>query len=64
MKASKVLCQGCIGYWCYAIGAQTKEEEVGIIIVVCEFEDVFREELLGLPMPRKIDFKIELIPRA
>ena len=19
MKASKLLCQGCIGYWCYAI---------------------------------------------
>jgi len=31
---------------------------------VCEFEDVFPEELLELPPQRKIDFGIELIPDA
>ena len=49
-------------YWCYAIDTQTKEEKVKNIPVVFEFEDVFPEELLGLPPQRKIDFGIELVP--
>jgi len=61
MKVSKLLCQGCIGYWCYAIDTQTKEEEAENIPVVCEFENVF-PELPGLPLQREIDFGIELIP--
>ena len=28
--------------------------------VVCEFEDVFLDELLGLPLPRDVGFCIEL----
>ena len=62
MKASKLLCQGCMGYWCYAIETQAKEEKGGNIPVLCDFEDVFPEELLGSPLLRKIDFGIELIP--
>ena len=30
--------------------------------VVCEYEDVFLDELLGLPPPRDVDFRIELHP--
>ena len=56
MKASKLLYQGCIGYWCYAISTQTKEDEVENIPVICEFEDVFLEEVPGLPPQREIDF--------
>ncbi|KAK9167057.1 hypothetical protein Scep_002248 [Stephania cephalantha] len=32
------------------------------ISVVCEFPDVFPEDLPGLPPPREIDFIIELVP--
>ena len=64
MKASKLLCQGCIGYWCYAIDTQTKEEKAENIPAVCEFEDVFPEELPGLLPQRKIEFGIESIPSA
>jgi hypothetical protein len=32
------------------------------IAVVCEFPDVFSEELPGLPSDREVDFAIELIP--
>ena len=62
MKASKLLCQGCMGYWCYVIDTQAKEEKAENIPVVCEFEDVFPEELPGLPPQREIDFGIELNP--
>ena len=30
--------------------------------VVCEYEDVFSDELLGLPPQRVVDFGIELHP--
>jgi len=64
MKVSKLLCQECIGYWCYTIDNQAKEVKAGNILVVCEFEDVFPEELPGLPSQMEIDFEIKLIPRA
>ena len=30
--------------------------------IVCEYEDVFPDELSGLPPPRDVDFRIELHP--
>ena len=30
--------------------------------MVCEYEDVFSDELLGLPLHRDVDFVIELHP--
>ena len=32
------------------------------IPVVCEFPDVFLDELLGLPPNRDVEFRIELVP--
>jgi hypothetical protein len=34
------------------------------ILVVCEFPDVFPDELPGLPLDRDVEFAIELIPRT
>jgi len=48
-KTSKLLYQGCIGHWCYTIDSQIKAENAENILVVCEFEDVFPQELRGLP---------------
>ena len=42
---------------------QERDGTTNNILVVCEFEDVFSEELLGLPLQREINFEIELIPR-
>ena len=42
----------------YAIQATTMCD----IPVVCEFPDVFPEELPGLPPDRDVEFKIELVP--
>ena len=41
MKASDLLCQGYIGYWCCAIDTQPQEEEAEDIPVVYEFRYVF-----------------------
>ena len=32
------------------------------IPVVCEFSDVFPDDLPGLPLDRDVEFKIELLP--
>ena len=37
-------------------------QELGLPRVVCEYEDVFLDELPGLPPYRDIDFTIELYP--
>jgi len=41
-----------------------KEKTLEEIPVVCEYPDVFPEELPGMPPDRDIEFVIELIPRA
>ena len=40
----------------------TEVQEVGKIPVVCEYPDVFPEELPGLPPERDVEFAIELVP--
>ena len=37
-------------------------QELGLPRAVCEYEDVFLDELSGLPPHRDIDFTIELHP--
>ena len=37
-------------------------QDMSLPRVVCEYEDVFPEELPGLPPPREVDFRIELHP--
>ena len=37
-------------------------QDLGLPLVVCEYEDVFPNELPGLPPHRDVDFVIELHP--
>ena len=37
-------------------------QELGLPRVVCEYEDIFPDELPGLPPQRVVDFTIELQP--
>ena len=57
------LCQGQLAGW---LASLTLEEEVrpdfNLPRVVCKYEDVFPDELLGLPPQRDVDFCIELHP--
>jgi hypothetical protein len=38
-----------------------KAKEIAEVPVVCEFPDVFPDELPGLPLDRDVEFKIDLI---
>ena len=46
------------------VDTQERKEKVEDNHVVCEFRDVFPEELPALPPQREIDFDIELVPDA
>jgi hypothetical protein len=39
-----------------------EEKSLENIKVVCEYPDIFPEELLGMPPDRDIEFSIELLP--
>jgi len=55
------------GAQCYMILARMeveKEEKITVIPVVREFEDVFPEEVPGLPPRREVEFSIDLVPGA
>nr|GEV83871.1 hypothetical protein [Tanacetum cinerariifolium] len=40
------------------------ERRLEDVPVICKFPDVFPEDLPGLPPPRQVEFKIELVPGA
>ncbi|GKB61437.1 putative reverse transcriptase domain-containing protein [Tanacetum coccineum] len=44
--------------------AKEDEPRLSDISVVCEFEDVFPEDLSGLPPQRQVEFRIDLVPGA
>jgi len=55
------------GAQCYIVFARMdveKEERILMIPVVREFEDVFPEEVPGLPPRREVEFSIDLVPGA
>jgi len=61
IRAQKLLGQGCKGYQCNVVEAETPETSLKNILVVQEFFDVFMEEISGIPLPREVEFYIDLI---
>ena len=61
LKAQRLLKSGCEGYLAF-ITEDKQSKGVEDIPVVCEFPDVFPDEIPGLPPVREIDFSIELVP--
>ena len=61
ITARMMLRRGCKGY--LAVVRDTKMETGAVknVPVVCEFSDVFPEELLGLPPAREIEFCIDVV---
>ncbi|XP_074297934.1 uncharacterized protein LOC141628736 [Silene latifolia] len=54
--------KGCQMYVCHVRDMREAEPKREEIPVVCEFSDIFPEEILGLPPKREIDFSIDLKP--
>ena len=49
--------------WLASLTLEDKaRQELGLPRTVCEYEDIFSDELSGLPPQRDVDFTIELHP--
>ncbi|XP_012451939.1 uncharacterized protein LOC105774125 [Gossypium raimondii] len=62
ISAQKYMRKGCEAYLAYVINTKISESKLESVPVVCEFPDVFPEELLGLPPIREVEFAIDLLP--
>ncbi|KZV31882.1 hypothetical protein F511_20592 [Dorcoceras hygrometricum] len=59
---NNLLQKGAEGFLIYAIDTKKNSPNLVDIPVVCEFADVFPDEIPGLPPYREVDFSIELMP--
>ncbi|XP_074342314.1 uncharacterized protein LOC141679829 [Apium graveolens] len=64
LKASKLLSKGCDGYLAFVKDTSKDEPRIEDYPIVREYEDVFPDELPGLPPHREVEFTIELVPGA
>ncbi|KAA3480313.1 Transposon Ty3-G Gag-Pol polyprotein [Gossypium australe] len=62
MLAPKYLRKGYEAYLAFVINAKETELTNESVPIVCEYPDVFPEELFGLPPIREIEFGFELAP--
>ncbi|XP_052482987.1 uncharacterized protein LOC128036142 [Gossypium raimondii] len=62
MSAQKYVRKGCDDYLAYVLDSKMSELKLESVQVVCEYSDVFLNELPGLPPIREVEFAIELVP--
>ncbi|KAA3474595.1 Gag-Pol polyprotein [Gossypium australe] len=59
--AQKYVKKGCKAYLVHVLDTKVSESKIESEPVVCEYLDVFPEELPGLPPIREVEFAIELV---
>ncbi|XP_021979753.1 uncharacterized protein LOC110875866 [Helianthus annuus] len=64
IKAHKLMRRGCRAFMIYANEPGEGLPKIEDVPVVCEYADVFLEDLPGVPPEREVAFGIELIPAA
>ncbi|GJS38049.1 putative reverse transcriptase domain-containing protein [Tanacetum coccineum] len=64
IKARKYIEKGCELFLAQVTEQESKEKRLEDVPVIRDFPEVFPEELPGLPPPRKVEFRIDLIPGA
>ena len=62
LTAERLMKKGCHAFLGYVRDITKEGGEIGDIPVVNEYQDVFPEELPGLPPEREVDFTIDLLP--
>jgi hypothetical protein len=58
MKAEKYMRRGCQAYLAYVFEKKAKLRELRDVSVVCDFPDMFLDDLSGVPLDREIEFKL------
>ncbi|XP_073138128.1 uncharacterized protein [Henckelia pumila] len=62
IEMTRLLDSGNEGFLVYVVDLSQGERSISDIPVVCEFSDVFPEEIPGFPPEREVEFSIELMP--
>ncbi|KAA3466005.1 Retrotransposon protein [Gossypium australe] len=61
-KNCSLMIRGYDAYLSYVLDTKVSGSKIKSVLVVCEFSDVFLEELLGLLPVREVEFSIDLVP--
>ncbi|KAA3477102.1 DNA/RNA polymerases superfamily protein [Gossypium australe] len=62
LLAQKLIRKRCETYLAYVLDSKVVESKIDQVPIVKEYDDVFPEELPGLPLIREVEFVIELVP--
>ena len=62
LEAKRLLHKGCEVYLAHVLDKSSPKMIIKSVPVVCEFSDVFPDDLPGLPSDRELEFEIELLP--
>ncbi|GJT29669.1 putative reverse transcriptase domain-containing protein [Tanacetum coccineum] len=63
-KTRKYVKRGCHLFLAHVTEKKSKEKRLEDVPVIRDFLEVFLEELPGLPLPRKVEFRIDLVSGA
>ncbi|KAA3480778.1 Gag-Pol polyprotein [Gossypium australe] len=61
IAAQSYMRKGCEAYLAYVLDTKVSEKRIESVPIVCEYPDVFQEELLGLPPVREVEFAIQIV---
>ncbi|GKC95237.1 putative reverse transcriptase domain-containing protein [Tanacetum coccineum] len=64
IKARKYIEQGCHLFLAHATKKKSKEKRLEDVHIIRNFPEVFSDDLQGLPPPRQVEFRIDLVPGA
>ncbi|GJV91572.1 putative reverse transcriptase domain-containing protein [Tanacetum coccineum] len=64
IKACKYIEQGCHLFLAHVTKKKPKEKRLKYVPIICDFPEVFPDDFLGLPLPRQVEFQIDLVPGA
>nr|GEW48384.1 hypothetical protein [Tanacetum cinerariifolium] len=64
IKARKYIERGSQLFIAQVTKKEPAKKQLQDVLVICNFPDVFPDDLPGLPPPRQVEFKIKLIPSA
>ncbi|GKC89249.1 putative reverse transcriptase domain-containing protein, partial [Tanacetum coccineum] len=64
INARKYVERGCHLFLAHATEKKSKEKRLEDVPVIRDFPEVFPDDLAGLPPPRQVEFRIDLVPGA
>ncbi|GJS94309.1 reverse transcriptase domain-containing protein [Tanacetum coccineum] len=64
IKARKYIERGCHLFLAHVTEKKPKEKRLEDVPVIRDFPEVFPDDLSGLPPPRQVEFRIDLVPGA